>query len=185
MRKSLKLVKERKEDIATENNLRGFGRDPIFENSAPFAVLTVQGLTLEETLTVREHYNLIVKNSDSKKTHCLTCKNIVDGEHKLQAMTLFVAALSLSSQHSHASFHLHEMSSFKEHLNPRHQKESVNQKNHTVMLSPTVQHHLAKAGFSVQVSNENQLLDHRQITSFIREFRSQKQHVIQHQKKAG
>lgn len=182
--KALRLVKERKENSNIENDLRGLGSDPILDNSAPFATLSIHGLNLEDDSEIRGRYNLTAKNSQSK-CFDLTCKEIREGEHKLQAMTLFVAALALFKRHSHIALHLYESSKYTEQLNSSHSRTNVNEKSGTLMLTPSIQHHLAHAGFSVQATNKNQILGHQQIGSLIRELENHKQQTHQGKRKVS
>src|SRR4051812_9287082 len=96
----LRKIVPRERNEATTTDLRGLGQDPLLQEASPYACLSVHGLTppkgTEHLLAgILSKYDLVVDQSASAGNLHLHKRSLMEGTHKIQAISLFLAALEL------------------------------------------------------------------------------------------
>jgi hypothetical protein len=107
----LRLIRKRELNQEEQFDLRGLGQEEVFTDSAPYGCLTIKGARdaaqMESALRA---YRLETQISQHKNVLHLVCGIRIAGEHKRQAVTLFMAGLRLHHQFPTFKLHLGEVS---------------------------------------------------------------------------
>lgn len=106
----LRIVRERKDEQNSENDLRGLGNHEILTDSSPFACLSVYSeneIDIESTLS---KFELEKFRSDLKNTTHLTTRVQNENEHPIQTIRLLGAGLELLKNNSQLKLHLSQIS---------------------------------------------------------------------------
>lgn len=145
----MRVIKNRDHDSRTYNgpDLRGLGSDPLLVDSSPYAVLTI--LQPQKSLTAwLEKYKLTHEHIKDHPTAVhIRCRNHTEGKHKIEALTLAVAALDGDHIGHHGAI-LHEVKALHHQMhkaiynvNEAHSPYHVDQVLH--------QHHWQKEGLTI------------------------------------
>jgi hypothetical protein len=149
------------------SDLPGLDQHEIFHNAAPYACLSVQGQTDVDRLgAILSKYGLDYEPSEHKDVFHLVSRKRKDGQHKMQAVILFVAGLELVRTFEHVRVHLSEISRLHHHLavgtgGPTHFTPDSRVAGWLYTDAPysvegIVTHHLRQAGFPL-AARENDL----------------------------
>jgi hypothetical protein len=107
----LRLIKKRELGREEPFDLRGLGQEEVFLRSAPFACLAIHGARDQSQWgNVVKTYDLETEASEHKQVMHLVCRIRNNGEHKRQAVTLFVVGLHLNHQFPTLKLHLGQVS---------------------------------------------------------------------------
>lgn len=183
----LRLIKERTEAKDVDTDLRGLGENEIIHASAPYACLAVRGLEGAGSETylqgLQAAYDLKAQPGEEQGTLHLHARVLGAGEHKLQAVTLFVAALDILKHHPGASVLLYEVSRLHDALqnsirhagHPRQDglRERVHSwkaDGHALTADGHVILHLRQAGFDVPHAEHALKLTRAELETHFREL---------------
>lgn len=175
----LRVIRERVSDSENEFDLRGLGHCELFTHAAPFARLVVALPDASPAVdTLLAHYGLT--RDDRPQQHGVFYVHTRvrrDGDHKLQAISLFVAGVELALRHPTAKIALIEVSPLHHGLHAGIRKGGVSPLEEEDRLSmerllfansfgieSAVTRHLSQAGFPVGIANSFSDLDRVQLS---------------------
>lgn len=167
----LRLIKERADEQEVAADLRGLGETEIMRDSSPHACLVVRDASAgadKQFKGLAAAYGLKVEPGKTSGTFQLLTSVLRAGEHKMQAVTLFVAALEIARAHPRALLLLTEVSRLHQELKNNichggkakhevlHERVAVWQssaatasgKKHVLHVDAPVVSHLHQAGFA-------------------------------------
>lgn len=184
--KKLRLIRPRVNDVEVVNDLRGIGNDPLLHHSFPFSALTVRGLTRDELSPILHEYDLVRRDTHEQRTHVVTVARINEGEHKLQAVTLFVAALRLHQTSLTVTSRLELLSPLHQMMHRRitsgepvgaHAVFPAGWKEWRsselrIALGPPIQLFLRQAGFEITIESKLHFLSDAQVKHLIHSYQT-------------
>lgn len=207
--KKLRAVQERRKSIPTEHDLRDLGRDPLLSESTPYGAIVVQGPGYSEIAKLASQENFSAEWNSGHQALVVYPNRIVDGEHKVHAVTLFMFVIHhLESFHAESKIHLVEVSRLAHHLKARATQHSTpshhemllqgllqemkhhSKESHFLSVSSPSAHHLKQAGFRVQAQGtESATFTHQALSDFradlIREHLAEQSQQNQKLRKVG
>lgn len=179
----LKLIKERNKKSAENpvNDLRSLGDEDIFLNASPYACLSVHGNHDPGIIhSITEKYGLEKEQSSHAKVVHLHFHHRHEGEHKIQAIALFVAGLDINQKIPNLHLFLSQISRLHQHIekgiigNQHHSDHSPDAKISEWLVSPhsysmesVITWHLHQAGFPIQKSNTTHHLNQESINAIM------------------
>lgn len=145
------------------NPLHDLEGDGLLVDSAPYAVLSVQGTDQHKDLQrLLEKYGLERRDSKLPGVFHLVCRQRRDGQHKMQAVILFVAGIEIHKTSPLSHLHLGEVSQLHQGLHEAlHGAQAASphtadshierwlQEMHPFSLEAVTTWHLNQAGFPV------------------------------------
>jgi hypothetical protein len=102
----MRLIKKREQDTSPENDLRGLGSDLVITQASPIACLTTIDLDPARIKNISEKFGLSLLQGQNTRNHHFIAGMPKEGDHKLQAITLLGAAISILQAVSSSSIHL-------------------------------------------------------------------------------
>lgn len=192
----LREIRARGVQQDTDADLRGLGGEDLLTRSSPYACLSVEGSSGWSGLSgLLARHDLVEHGSRHPGVTHLTCRCLLPGAHKEQAVRIFVAALDLHRLRPRGHLFLSEFSGLHIELHKAvHGKNASNglqgpdariepwlERPGALSLDPVITWHLHQAGFALERQERLVHLDGPDIDAifdaFTRSIRELSRHV--------
>jgi len=179
----LKIVKERKRNGGdNENDLRGLGHDPVLDKLVPRSILFVEQVTESTINETSALFKLKAEHLPSLSGYLLSVTRPLEGEHKLQALTMLGAALFIHNKNKNAKLTINEITDLPSEV-ISFNDAAFSLKNHifgwdhnlgALAIGIQTQHHLAQAGFNIEPLTHHQIFGAQNLLEFRNAFSTAK-----------